>query len=168
MKPRLVAALVAVVAAASVLAACGDGGKPGDASFDRCMEAFAWAARGAEPGYGLRHALRRCEHLADWRVAANAHPSATEGKDSVEVLARLCSSSRSGDVQRSRLCEQAFIVHPELEPATQRQAATPLAAGATRALARRPERSHPLEVCRALSGDHSRVSGRSALLLFSL
>jgi hypothetical protein len=105
---------------AGLLVGCGDAGKEGDAAFDRCMEAFARVAERREPGVGLDRALFRCEHIADWRVAAKAHPAALEGRDSVEVLARLCASSRSEDLQRGRLCEQAFRVHPELEPASQR------------------------------------------------
>ncbi len=105
---------------AGLLAGCGDAGKEGEAAFDRCMEAFARVAERREPGVGLDRALFRCEHIADWRVAAKAHPGALEGRDSVEVLAGLCASSRREDLQRGRLCEQAFRVHPELEPASQR------------------------------------------------
>lgn len=105
---------------AGLLTACGDAGKEGDAAFDRCMEAFARVAERREPGLGLERALFRCEHIADWHVAAKAHPAALEGQDSVRVLARLCASSVSEDLEHGRLCEQAFRVHPELKPATQR------------------------------------------------
>jgi len=111
---------VLVTMSAGLLAGCGDAGKEGDAAFDRCMEAFARVAERVEPGVGLERALFRCERIADWRVAAKAHPSALEGRDSIRVLAELCAGSLSEDVQQGRLCEQAFLVHPELEPTSQR------------------------------------------------
>ncbi|MDP8992424.1 MAG: hypothetical protein M3N31_05125 [Actinomycetota bacterium] len=118
--PALVARTLLPVTFAGLLAACGDAGKEGDAAFDRCMEAFARVAERREPGLGLERALFRCEHIADWHVAAKAHPAALEGRDSVRVLAGLCASSLSEDVQQGRLCKQAFVVHPELERAGQR------------------------------------------------
>ncbi len=115
------AALTLLVATfAGVMAGCGDAGKEGDAAFDRCMEAFARVAERREPGVGLKRALFRCEHIADWHVAAKAHPAALEGRDSSRLLAELCASSLSKDVQQGRLCEQAFTLHPELQPADQR------------------------------------------------
>ncbi|MDP8976374.1 MAG: hypothetical protein M3N28_08450 [Actinomycetota bacterium] len=118
--PALVARTLVVATFAGLLVACGDAGKEGDAAFDRCMESFAQVAERREPGLGLKRALLRCEHIADWHVAAKAHPAALEGRDSVRVLAGLCASSLSEDLQQGRLCEQAFIVHPELEPAGRR------------------------------------------------
>ena len=79
------------------------------------MEAFARVAARAELQTGLHWALRDCEIVADWHVPAKAHAQATEGRDPLRVLASLCTTSQSEDVRNSTLCEQAFLVHPQLE-----------------------------------------------------
>ena len=67
----------------------------------------------------MDEALFNCENLADWRVAAKAHPEVAERYDSVRLLASLCASAPHR-IMESRLCDQAFIAHPGMAPAAAR------------------------------------------------
>lgn len=84
------------------------------------MRSFERASRFEEPQDHLREALYTCENLADWRVAAKAHPKVVGEADSARVLASLCAGSHES-MKKSQLCEDAFIVHPRLEPGPARQ-----------------------------------------------
>ncbi len=83
------------------------------------MRSFERASRFEDPQAHLDEALYSCENLADWRVAANAHPDVVGRDDSVRLLASLCAGARQ-PVMEDRLCRQAFIVHPALAPAAAR------------------------------------------------
>jgi hypothetical protein len=99
--------------------ACGDDTDPqvGSPSFDRCLDSFAQVAARDEPGTDLLfRALRWCDNVADWRVAASRYPKATEGQDALLVLARLCAGQGRQEYAENRLCQDAFLAHPELEP----------------------------------------------------
>ena len=110
-----VSAVVILVAAVAV--ACGRTGGPesSERSFERCMRSFERASTFPEPKDHLREALYTCQNLADWRVAAKAHPKVVDEAHSVRLLAGLCASSHE-ILRDSRLCEEAFVVHPRLQP----------------------------------------------------
>ncbi len=84
------------------------------------MRSFERASSFQEPQNHLREALYTCENLADWRVAAKAHPKVVDDPNIVRLLASLCAANNQSR-KDSRLCEDAFIVHPELEPVPGRQ-----------------------------------------------
>ncbi len=111
-----------VILVAALAAACGRTGGPesSERSFERCMRSFERASTFAEPKDHLREALYTCENLADWRVAAKAHPKVVDEAHSVGLLATLCAASPES-LRDSRLCEEAFVVHPGLEPPPQRR-----------------------------------------------
>ncbi len=100
---------------AALLPACGRTGGPdsSERSFELCMRSFERASRFQEPKNHLREALYTCENLADWRVAAKAHPSVVDESKSVRLLASLCASSHES-LKDSRLCDDAFLVNPDL------------------------------------------------------
>lgn len=111
-----------VILVAALAAGCGrtGGSESSERSFERCMRSFERASTFPEPEDHLREALYTCQNLADWRVAAKAHPKVVEEAHSVRLLASLCASSHES-LRDSRLCEEAFVVHPRLEPPPERR-----------------------------------------------
>ncbi len=105
-----------------LLGACGRTGGPSSSerSFELCMRSFERASKFQEPQLHLEEALYSCEKLADWWVAAKAHPKVVEQSDSVRLLASLCASAPK-TLMDGRLCKEAFIAHPQLAPAPARQ-----------------------------------------------